>query len=93
MPYLNGERKFKIENSSEFFKIRKNVLEFENHETEFDVELANDCEVGRYKTTLTLRGFGHSMYDQRTIRLVILLNKGNRRFRSKFSGYQCTCIF
>ena len=58
-----------------FFKIRKNVLEFENHETEFDVELANDCEVGRYKTTLTLRGFGHSMYDQRTIRLLIYFSE------------------
>ena len=71
VPYLNGERKFKIENSSEFFKIRKNVMEFDNNETYFDVELANDCEVGRYKTTLTIRGFGHSMYDQRTIRLVL----------------------
>ena len=49
-------------------------MEFENNETYFDVELANDCEVGRYKTTLTIRGFGHSMYDQRTIRLVLRLS-------------------
>ena len=66
-------------------------MEFENNETYFDVELANDCEVGRYKTTLTIRGFGHSMYDQRTIRLVL----GERNFRaikkqklSKFSRHQ-----
>lgn len=70
-------------------------MEFENNETYFDVELANDCEVGRYKTTLTIRGFGHSMYDQRTIRLVLR----ERNFRaikkqklSKFSRHQQQCF-
>lgn len=60
---------------SKHFALETNIIEFSGERGNFKLFLDDSVEPGRYQTTINLRGFGHSAYDQRSLRIEAIVSQ------------------